>query len=493
MLVRTGHAPSIVARRAVSKMRPGDVGPLPPCGRCPAPGCSVPLGTWYNEAHEVLTSPAFRDHRDSPQRRSADARSPLGSHGCAVSSVPAGSVPAGSVPAGRHVVPDLWVDSLIAAVLTVLGIVGATRGAGPRAVGVVAALVVGVALLLRRRRPAVTLAILLVAVTLTVAVSLPIAALVIAVEVGLYTYASTSGPRATITAAVVTGLVLFGLARASAHGPLTEPGTLIVVVWTALAAAIGNAIRTRRDYVSALAERAQRAEETRDAVARARVTDERVRIARELHDVVAHNLAIISVHAGLAGRSVRTAPDVAEESLGHVQAAARTALDELGAVLRLLRADEPDDGARPAPGLADLDELVGTFTRTGLIVRTSITGRPQLLDPACDLTAFRVIQEALANAHKHGASGRAQLDLHHRSDGVEIVVSNPVPWPVGEHDPVRGTGHGIIGMRERVASVGGSLTTRTDPDGQFRVVALVPRSPAGPGASVSDTRTENLP
>jgi signal transduction histidine kinase len=238
--------------------------------------------------------------------------------------------------------------------------------------------------------------------------------------------------------------------------------------------------------VTSLAERADRAEETRDAVARARVTEERVRIARELHDVVAHHLAVINVHAGLAARSVRTAPDQAEGSLTHVQEAARTALDELGAVLRVLRADTADDGPDaepPAPGLADLDALLRSFTAIGLAVRTSTTGRPLALDPACDLTAYRVVQEALTNAHKHGAGGTVLVRLDHGPDGLDLMVSNPATWPPtvpATGGP--GTGNGLLGMRERVESIGGRLAAGADRDGTFRVTAHIPAAPTtGPG------------
>jgi signal transduction histidine kinase len=382
-----------------------------------------------------------------------------------------------------------WADAGLA--LAVAG--SATGRAVVDGAPAVVSIGVGVACLTlaaRRRWPVAVLAALVVATTAAAAAGSLLPPLFVGAEIALYTLAARNTRTRTVVAAVLTALALFGAARSAAYGPLTEPGTLIIVVWTALAAALGDAVRNHRAYVTSLAERAQRAEETRDAVARARVTEERVRIARELHDVVAHNLAVVSVHAGLAARTVRTAPATAEESLGHVQTAARTALDELGAVLRVLRADAPDDDARPAPGLDDLDDLLGTFARLDLAVRKRTTGLPAILDPACDLTAFRIIQESLTNAHKHGTGATAQVDLHHRPDGVDIVVSNPVRWPAPEHDDSIGTGHGITGMRERVESVGGSLTAQVGRDGVFRVVAHIPVAPSPRDASMADVPSE---
>ena len=346
-----------------------------------------------------------------------------------------------------------------------------------------------VALVARRRWPVPVLVLLVVTAGGAALIGHPLAALFVAAEIGLYTVAVRTTRTGTLLAAALTGAALFLSLRAVTAGSPTEPASLIVVVWTALAAAVGDAVRNHRAYVTALAERAHRAEETRDAVARARVTEERVRIARELHDVVAHQLAVISVHAGLAARSVRTSPDQAEGSLAHVQDAARTALDELGAVLRVLRTGPSGDdlsgdpgGEPPAPGMADVDSLLRSFTEIGLAVRTSVTGRPVALDAACDLTAYRVLQEALTNAHKHGADGTTLVRIDHRADGLDLVVSNPATWPTTAPLPgIPGTGNGLLGMRERVESVGGRLTTQSDRDGTFRLEAHIPTTPtAGP-------------
>ena len=400
--------------------------------------------------------------------------------------VPSSSTRAGSSDTAAHRDRALsGTDIGIGVVLAVVVTVHASLDGAPWPVSAAAA-VSCLGLGARRRWPAAVLALLVVVTSLVAVTGHPLALLFVATEVGLYSVAVRTTRTRTLLAAALTGAVLFLSARTVTQGPPTEPATLIVVVWTALAAAVGDAVRNHRAYVTALAERADRAEETRDAVARARVTEERVRIARELHDVVAHHLAVINVHAGLAARSVRTAPDQAEDSLTHVQAAARTALDELGAVLRVLRADTADDGPDaepPAPGLADLDALLRSFTAIGLAVRTSTTGRPLALDPACDLTAYRVVQEALTNAHKHGAGGTVLVRLDHGPDGLDLMVSNPATWPpAAPATGGPGTGNGLLGMRERVDSIGGRLTVGVDRDGTFRVTAHIPAAPTtGPG------------
>ena len=402
------------------------------------------------------------------------------------------SVPTSVARPGRPVgrLPGWWRDVLLAVVVTAGGVVEAVRRAADgddRAVGVAAAIVVGAALALGRLHPLAAVGVALAATTVaTLAGSglLP-GSLFVGVGVTLFLLATVASRRVTTVAAVVAGVVLFALARGTVDGPPTAPGALIVLVWTAFAASIGHAVHNRRDYVRALADRAERAEETREAVARARVTEERIRIAQELHDVVAHHLAVVSVHAGLAGRSVRTAPEVAEESLAHVQASARAALDELGAVLRVLRSPAPEEGTRPTPGTADLDELVESFVRTGLAIRTSMRGGPVELDPVCDLTVYRVVQESLTNAHKHGTGGQAQIELDRGPAGVDLVVSNPVPWPV--RTGTVGTGYGLAGMHERVAAVGGRLSTGVHPDGVYRVIAHIPvaPTPGAPGSAVA--------
>ncbi len=257
--------------------------------------------------------------------------------------------------------------------------------------------VVGISLVWRSRAPLVVLAVALGGLVATAAAGSTAPWLMFAVEVAVVSAAATRPWTESAPAALVSAVVLFAIARETVEGPVTEPRALIVVAWTGLALAAGLVVRTQRAYVRALADRARRADETREQVARARVAEERVRIARELHDVVAHHIAVINLHAGLARAAQGRDAAVVDSSLGHVQDAAATVLAELGTVLRVLRSpEEPDDadGPRPAPGLAAIDDLVATVAEAGLVVRRTTTGRPRPMDQASELTAFRVARSA---------------------------------------------------------------------------------------------------
>lgn len=214
--------------------------------------------------------------------------------------------------------------------------------------------------------------------------------------------------------------------------------------WTAVAAAVGDSVRTRRAYHVATEERADRAERTREEEARRRVAEERLRIARDLHDVVAQNVAVVSVQAGLGDRLFLKQPDAARHALRQVQLASGTILDELAGILSVLRhPDDQDPPGSPAPGLSQLDQLVGSYIDVGLDVKVSATGQPRELAGNTDVVAYRVVQEALTNAHKHG-SPQARVALTYTPHGVVLDVANPLatrpPQP-------NGTGHGITGMR----------------------------------------------
>ena len=200
--------------------------------------------------------------------------------------------------------------------------------------------------------------------------------------------------------------------------------------------------------------------------------------------MVAHHIAVINVHAGLARRAVGRDADTVDTSLGHVQEAARTVLDELGTVLSVLRSSEVGEAGsepttQPAPGLERLDELLETFAAAGLEVRTTANGPLGDMDRACDLAAFRIIQESLTNASKHGADGQAKLTLTSAADGLTIGVSNLVQMdPAGSSTRIlTPVGHGLMGMRERAAACGGSLSARQDDRGVFSVLATIPHRP----------------
>lgn len=347
-------------------------------------------------------------------------------------------------------------------------------------------------LVLRRDRPLLVLAF---TVGGTVASTLlagqrtigPLAALI-----ALYTLAVRGDRRSTRlawagTAASLTAADLLWVGE-------LHPEVLPTLAWTLAAAALGDALGHRRAYLAALEDRAVRAEQNREQESRRQVAEERLRIARELHDVVAHNMAVVNVQAGVAAYLLPDQPEEAQQALGHVRRAAGQILDELGDILNVLRqGDEPSSPVQPAAGLDQLEDLVSTFAAAGLAVDWSLTGQPTALAGGVDLVAYRVLQEALTNAHKHG-TGSASVLVSYLPREVQLQISNPMaarsPRAALAPQPATG-GHGLVGIRERVTAVGGTVRLDIGCAGQvnsgggdvgtrqFRVQAVLPL-PAAP-------------
>ncbi|WP_137989813.1 sensor histidine kinase [Streptomyces vilmorinianum] len=345
------------------------------------------------------------------------------------------------------------------------------------------------ALVLRRRNPLAVLA-FTGGVTLIelIADDRP-APVAMSAVVALYTVASRTDRPTTWRVGLATMTVLTGAAMLFGPTPWYAQENLGVFAWTGMAAAAGDAVRSRRAFVDAIRERAERAERTRDEEARRRVAEERLRIARDLHDVVAHHIALVNVQAGVAAHVMDKRPDQAKEALAHVREASRSALNELRATVGLLRqSGDPEAPTEPAPGLAVLDELLATFRNAGLPVelarvsaddavplRFQPGGAPTALrlPAAVDLAAYRIIQEALTNVQKHaGPDAKAEVSVVRVGRTVEItVLDNGTPQPGA---PTDGGGHGLIGMRERVTALRGTLTAAPRYGGGFRVQAILP-------------------
>lgn len=284
--------------------------------------------------------------------------------------------------------------------------------------------------------------------------------------VALYTLALHHRRRDAVLGAVVTAVVV--IAALGVLDDWRSPTTYAVIAWSGLAAAIGIAVGGQRAVVAAAVERARQAEQSREEEAQRRVAEERLRIARELHDVVAHHISVVTVQSGVALHLLDTQPDAARAALGHVREASREVLAEMSSLVGLLRTTEDSGTTAPAPGLAGLDDLVESMRRTGLHVTLHEEGARSPLPPLVDLTAYRVVQESLTNAHKHG-SGSVDLRIAHGPSATVIEVSNPMGAAV-EHR----TGLGLVGMRERVQAVGGSLVAAPDGLGSFVVRAELP-------------------
>jgi signal transduction histidine kinase len=386
----------------------------------------------------------------------------------------------------------LLLDVLIGALVSGIGVIPLLFGLRPdgyqpTGADAVLAAVAFVLLAGRRRAPFAVLALALLGNAVTVAFT-PAASHVLdaTAMIAVYTVVTRTARRGPAAAcAGVTAAVMFGVSVAETQSAI-HPENLAVVAWTGMAAAIGGAVRTWREYVAAVEERAARAEATKEEEALRRVAEERLRIARELHDVIAHHIALINVQAGVASHLLRSKPDQADDALGHIRDAGRTVLDELASLLLVLRRSEDGteagEPAEPVPGLSRLGGLVESLTAAGLRVRHEQVGAPRRPPVAVDLAAYRIIQEGLTNAHKHGR-GEARLRVEYRPDALVVQIRNPLPTE--SQPPQAGTGHGLTGMRERAQAVGGSLHAGADPDGTFHLDARLPLpgSPAGPEAA----------
>ena len=340
-------------------------------------------------------------------------------------------------------------------------------------------IVVALALLVRRRYPVGVLCVMLIMGIPTLLTGAHTVPVTVGAAVALFTVASNARRRTTLIATAVTLVSVVGLIAGSADEVEGIQTGIGVMVWVALAGAIGDGVRSRRIYVRVLEDRAHRAEETREQMALARVTEERLRIAQELHDIVAHHIAVVNIQAGLASRAMsKEAYGTAATAVDRVSEAARSALDDLSAVLRLLRASDDVERREPAPGLGQVGELIDSYAHADHRIRWSMRGQTVSLDPASELTAYRVIQEALTNATKHGVPGGTYLTVSWESAGLVITVSNPVGNdPEGNAAAPVGTGFGMIGLHERVASIGGHISAGRQPGGPFVVRAMIPYSP----------------
>jgi signal transduction histidine kinase len=289
--------------------------------------------------------------------------------------------------------------------------------------------------------------------------------------IALYTVGTRAPVRTTLLSTAATA-VAYAIPLTVTEGEFSDR-TLSLLAFTGAAAAVGIAVRSQRAAVMAAEARARQAEITREEEAVRRVTDERLRIARELHDVVAHHISVINVQAGVARHLLTQQPDQARAALGLVREASRTVLAEMSTVLGLLRTGDEETPTQPAPGLDRVPALVATMGRAGLRTAWRTAGEAYPLPPLADLTAYRIVQESLTNALKHG-SGRADLSIDYQPGAVVVEVCNPVP---AEAPPSSTGGHGLLGMRERVASLDGCFSA-AGADGSFTVRAEIPRGAA---------------
>ncbi|MFJ9888342.1 sensor histidine kinase [Streptomyces sp. NPDC091287] len=261
--------------------------------------------------------------------------------------------------------------------------------------------------------------------------------------------------------------------------------TIIMTVPFVLAWVLGDSLRTRRAYFDQLEERAARLEREREAQSKVAVAAERARIARELHDVVAHNVSVMVVQADGAAYVMDAAPDQAKQALETISSTGRQALAEMRRLLGVLRTgDAPESGEYvPQPDVEQIEDLVAQVRQTGLVVDFKVEGTPRPLPSGVELTAYRVVQEALTNTRKHGGpDAGASVRLVYFDDGLGLLIEDDgrgAAHELYEDGGADGAGHGMIGMRERIGMVGGTLDAGPRPGGGFRISALLPLKPPG--------------
>ncbi|MEC4016881.1 sensor histidine kinase [Streptomyces sp. H27-D2] len=268
----------------------------------------------------------------------------------------------------------------------------------------------------------------------------------------------------------------------------TNPGANIiycvfVTIPFVLAWVLGDSVRTRRAYYAQLEERAERLEREREAQSKVAVAAERARIARELHDVVAHNVSVMVVQADGAAYVLDASPEQAKQALETISGTGRQALAEMRRLLGILRTGEHVESGEyvPQPGVEQLDDLIEQVRGAGLAVSYRIEGSPRPLPSGVELTAYRIVQEALTNTRKHGGPDvGAKVRLTYFDDGLGLLVEDDgrgAQHELYEDGGADGMGHGLIGMRERIGMVGGTLDAGPRPGGGFRVSALLPLKP----------------
>ncbi|MBZ4487507.1 histidine kinase [Microbacterium sp. cx-55] len=384
--------------------------------------------------------------------------------------------------------PPAWVGDVFAAVIVIGAAFAPFPEAGFRATTpLTIALAIAPALVLpfRRRRPVPALGVVIALFGASSFAGTLSPGIAIAGAIAMFGVANRSPSRQRTGVVLVCAmLAMLLLSLPAAIGSVFDARLIQFAITMAFAAAAGDATRSRRAYIRAMTDRAERAEQTRDAEASRRVAEERLRIARDLHDAVAHQISVISLNAGVASATLESRPERAREALGTIRHASRTVLSEIGNLLEVLRGDERQDGVRvPQPDLDQLADLANEFARVGLTVHTRIEGDITRVGGAVGRVAYRVIQESLTNAHKHGVEGRAHVLVDVRADAVSIVVTNPTgpsrATLPDDLDRPGSRGHGLLGIRERVASVRGDVQIGPGPGG-WRVHATLPIAPEPP-------------
>jgi signal transduction histidine kinase len=389
----------------------------------------------------------------------------------------------------RPWVTDGLLGVAVAAVQLLMLALGVNRGGPvpytkPNALTVLLILAQGLPLAWRRRRPLLVFAVVLAANTAYYAIAFPPSQFDFGLPIALFTVAAERSQRTSLLACV-TVLVLFAaqwLGRVGVYWSYANwVRVLYLLFFFSAVWAWGRYVRMRRAYTAELAARAERAERDRQQEAQRAVAAERARIARELHDVVAHHLSVMVIQAGAARRLLDAHPEQTRAALAAIEDAGRQGLGAMPGLLRALRDDQQADTLAPQPTLGELEALVAQVQAAGLPVELRIEGTPRPLPAAVDLSAYRVAQEALTNTLKHAGPASAQLLVRYGRDALEITaVDNGGGGEPAANGPSRPGGQGLVGMRERVNLFGGELRAGARPEGGFGVWARFPLQAGSP-------------
>jgi signal transduction histidine kinase len=362
----------------------------------------------------------------------------------------------------------------LSTIFFVVELVGEGLPRGLLALGYALALLHTLPLAVRRLFPLAVLATTVASGLVFATLGLPPVFLGVAILVAVYSVAAYGDRWESFAglAAAAVGSAAIQLTPSKFQWPTPVTNTLVIgAAWL-----LGHFAHNYRAYAARLEERTAELEQAREELARRAVTEERLRLARELHDVVAHAMSVIAVQSGVGAHVADTQPQEAAKALAAIEATSRAALTELRRLLGVLREDsQPQGNLTPVPGLADLDGLLAEVAKGGLAVRLRVEGTPSPLPAGVDLSAYRIVQEALTNVVKHAGPARAQVVVGYHDHDVTLEVTDDGSG-VGARtgDGQARVGHGLIGMRERVAAFGGDLEVGPQPDGGFRVAARLP-------------------
>ncbi len=378
-------------------------------------------------------------------------------------------------------------DLLLAGVLTVVlvGELLAHPGA-ELARAVPAALVAGVGIGLRRRIPVVGFLLVAAGLPLVVVVApgfdnASVSFVVVYITAHYSVGRWAAGREAVLGAVLVVGsMVVFGLGDAAANDVGLDEVSLGSIAFAIMFVggpwAAGLAIRLRKERETALGAENRRLESEQEERARRAVAEERSRIARELHDVVSHAISVTVLQARGARRVLDDDPASVRRALDAIEATNTSALGDMRRLLAVLRDTEPTGGGpdhAPLPSLANLEQLIAQVQHSGLPVSLSVAGAPASVPPGVDLSAYRIVQEALTNVLKHSTGASARVELAYDVDELGVTVTDD---GAASTNGTTGAGHGLIGIRERVAVVGGEVTAGPLPDGGYQVRARLPYS-----------------